>query len=161
MVKGCRTLGSELFLPEELIAFASRWGNEYAWRKKDLLHVAALAGNDLIASGGWQVLFRTPDGNCELYWNSFYPEEMRSDESWGQFVSRSWEESKRSWRMLFEDEGLIEEGRRAFRLFLETEIPGLLPRDALWFVLYFKRSTQISREPQKELQQDAPGLYGG
>lgn len=160
MPDGCHTEGSELFLPEELIAYACKWENEYAWRKKDLLHVAGEAEKNGIASGGWQVMFRTPDGNCELCWNSFYPDEMRDNEPWPEFVNRTWEESRGMWRKLFEDEELVDEGRKAFRLFQDTEVPGLLPRDALWFVLYFKRSAKKIQVPNKDLQSNAPNYIG-
>jgi len=133
-----------LFLPAELLACASKLGNEYAWRKKDLLGVAAAAESEGLASGGWQVQFRTPDGECALCWKSFYPGEMKDDESWPQYVGRSWEEARQKWQQLFDNEEMINEGRRIFRLIQETE-DGLLPRDALWFVLYFRISTQKSR----------------
>jgi hypothetical protein len=139
MPDGCHTEGSELFLPEELIAYACKWENEYAWRKKDLLHVAGEAEKNGIASGGWQVMFRTPDGNCELCWNSFYPDEMRDNEPWPE---------------------LVDEGRKAFRLFQDTEVPGLLPRDALWFVLYFKRSAKKIQVPNKDPLYNAPNYIG-
>src|SRR5512136_1395497 len=103
MVSGCGAEKSELYLPEELIAYASRHGDKYAWRRKDLLHVAKEAEKREIASGGWQVVFCTPDGECELCWYRFYPEGKRDDESWPQFVGRSWEESRQMWRKLFSD----------------------------------------------------------
>ena len=159
-LRGCRGEKSELFLPEELISYACRRGDDYAWRRKDLLHVAEAAENKEIASGGWQVLFRTPDGDCELCWYSFYPEGKRDDESWTQFVGRTWEESRGNWRKLFVDDELIEEGRKAFRLFQETEMPGLLPRDALWFVLYFKRPTKNNPEPQRGRQEGTTNSAG-
>ena len=146
MVGGCGTDICEFFLPEELVAYASKRGDDYAWRRKDLLHVADEAEKREIASGGWQVLFRTPDGDCELCWHSFYPGGKRDNESWSQYVGRSWEESRLMWRKLFLDNSLIEEGKRAFRLFHDTEVPGLLPRDALWFVLYFKRPAKNSND---------------
>ena len=133
-----------VFLPTELLACASRRGNEYAWRKRDLLAVAAAAEMEGLASGGWQVQFRTPDGECALCWKSFYPGEMKAEESWPQYVGRSWEEVRQMWQELFDNEETVDEGRRIFRLIQETE-DGLLPRDALWFVLYFRSSGQGKR----------------
>jgi hypothetical protein len=130
-----------VFLPTELLTCASRRGNEYAWRKRDLLAVAASAELEGLASGGWQVQFRTPDGECALCWKSFYPGERRADEPWPQYVGRSWEEARQMWQELFDNEETVDEGRRIFRLIQETE-DGLLPRDALWFILYFRTSSQ-------------------
>lgn len=146
MVGGCGTNISELFLPEELLAYASKRGDGYVWRWKDLLYVADRAVKMEIASGGCQVLFRTPDGDCELCWHSFYPEGIRDDESWSQYVGRSWDETRLMWRKLLSDKELIAQGKKAFRLFHETEPPGLLPRDALWFVLYFERTANGSND---------------
>jgi hypothetical protein len=130
-----------LFLPAELLACACKLGNEYAWRKKDLLGVAAAAESEGLASGGWQVQFRTPDGECALCWKSFYAGEMKENESWPEYVGRSWEEARQMWQKLFKNEEMVDEGRRIFRLIQETE-DKILPRDALWFVLYFRSSTQ-------------------
>ena len=144
------------FLPNELLASASRRGDEYAWRKRDLLAVAAAAEAEGLASGGWQVQFRTPDGECALCWKSFYPGEMKGEESWPQYVSRSWEEARRKWQELFDNEETVDEGRRIFRLIQETE-DGVLPRDALWFVLYFRTSGQENRCGEQDAGLEAMG----
>jgi len=145
-----------LFLPADLLACASSRGNEYAWRKKDLLGVAAAAELEGLASGGWQVQFRTPDGECALCWKSFYPEEKKAGEAWPEFVGRSWEEARQRWQELFDNEEMIDEGRRIFRLIQQTE-DGLLPRDALWFVLYFRTSAQKSNAGEQDAGIEAMG----
>jgi hypothetical protein len=149
----------ELFLPTELFARASRRGNEYAWRKRDLLAVAAAAELAGLASGGCQVQFLTPDGDCALCWKSLYPGEMKEGESWPQYVGRSWEEVRQKWQELFDNEETVDEGRRIFRLIQETE-DGLLPRDALWFALYFRTSSQNieAREQNAGLEAMGNGL---
>ncbi len=131
-----------LSLPEELLSCGSGMGNEFRCRKKDLLTVAAAAERDGIASDGWKVQFRTSDGECELCWESFYPEEKRENETWHDYVSRSWEESRQMWQRLFDNANLIKEGIKTFRLIQVTEDVEILPRDALWFVLYLRSSTQ-------------------
>jgi hypothetical protein len=125
-----------------LLSCGSRLGNEYRCRKKDLLSVATVAERDGLASNGWKALFRTEDGECELCWKSFYPEEKKKNETWPDYVVRSWEEARQKWQQLFDNEELIEEGRRIFRLIQATEEKGVLPRDTLWFVLYFRSSIQ-------------------
>lgn len=140
MLNECLSQESSWFLPQDLLASACRVGNDLAWRKRDLLHVAAAAENYGVASAGWKVLFLTPDGDLELSWNSFYPDGKREDESLEQFVGRTWVESRQSLRKLFEDDDLIDEGRKVFRLLRETETPDMLPSEALWFVLYFAES---------------------
>jgi hypothetical protein len=145
-----------VFLPTELLACASRRGNEYAWRKRYLLAVAAAAELECLASGGWQVQFRTPDGECALSWKSFYPGEMKAEESWSQYVGRSWEEARQMWQELFDKAETVDEGRRIFRLIQETE-DGLLPRDALWFVLYFRTSSQHIKGAEQDMGLEAMG----
>jgi hypothetical protein len=129
-------------LPEELLAWGSWLGNEYRCRKIDLLNVAAVAERAGLASDGWKVHFRTSDGECELCWNSFYPEEKKENETWQDYVGRSWEEARQKWQQLFDNEEMIEEGKRIFRLIQATEEKSVLPRDVIWFVLYFRSSTQ-------------------
>jgi hypothetical protein len=145
-----------LILPAEILARACSRGNEYAWRKKDLLGVAAAAELEGLASGGWQVQFRTPDGECALCWKSFYPEEKKADESWPEYVGRSWVEAHQRWQELFDNEEMVDEGRRIFRLIQQTE-DGLLPRDALWFVLYFRTSAQKSNMGEENAGMEAMG----
>ena len=137
----------DLFLPVDLLSCADNRGNEYAWRWKDLPRAADEAEKAGLASDGWRALFRTPDGICEFYWSSFVPEPREDDEPWNQYVSRTWGESRRKWQELFENEELIEEGRKIFKVIQETESPGVLPRDALWFILYFGLSTPGNKGP--------------
>jgi len=139
--------GPESFLPTDLLSCASKRGHEYAWRKQDLLTVADAAEHAGLASDGWQVQFRTPDGACELCWSSFDPEERRKSESWSQYVTRSWQESRQMWQKLFDNANLIVEGKKIFRLIQQTEGQGVLPRDTLWFVLHFKSATENKQDP--------------
>jgi hypothetical protein len=145
-----------LFLPADLLACASRRGDEYAWRKKDLLEVAAASELEGLASGGWQAQFRTPDGECALCWKSFYPGEQKDVESWPEYVGRSWEETRQMWQKLFDNEDMVDEGRRIFRLIQQTE-DGLLPRDALWFVLYFRTSAQKCNVEKQNVVMESMG----
>lgn len=149
MIDGCQAEDFWSFLSEELLSSASRRETEFAWRKKDLLSVAAAAEENGLASAGWKGLFRTPDGDLELCWNSFYPEGKDDAESWPQYAGRTWEATRKSWRRLFGDKALIEEGRKLFRLLQETETPGTLPSEVLWFILYFTAPTEKDREPEK------------
>jgi hypothetical protein len=141
--------GTESFLPQDLLSCASKKGNEYAWRRQDLLTVADAAEDAGLASDGWQAQFRTLDGACELCWSSFDPEERRKDETWIQFVTRSWQESRQMWQKLFDSANLVEGGRKVFRLLQQTEGRGVLPRDTLWFVLYFKSETEQMQDPRE------------
>jgi hypothetical protein len=139
----------ESFLTTDLLSCASKRGNEYAWRKHDLLAVADESEHAGLASDGWQVQFRTPDGACELCWSTFYPEERRKNEPWSQYVTRSWQESHQMWQKLFDNANLIDEGIKIFRLIQQTEGQGVLPRDTLWFVLFFKSETQNKQGPRE------------
>jgi hypothetical protein len=127
----------ELFLPIDLLSCADKRENEYAWRRKDLLRVADAAAKAGLASCGGQVQFRSTDGTYEIKWCSFDPEDRREDETWNKYVARSWEETSLMWQKLFDNEDSIEEGRKIFRIIKETETREVMPRDALWFVLYF------------------------
>ncbi len=53
------------------------------------------------------------------------------------------------WQKLFANANLIEEGIKIFRLIQQTEDQGILPRDTLWFVLFFKSATQNKEGPQE------------
>ena len=127
----------ELFLPMDLLSCADKRGNEYAWRRKDLLRVADAAEKAGLASCGGQVQFRSTDGTFEIKWRSFDPEDRRENEAWNKYVVRSWKETCLMWQNIFDNEDLIEEGRKIFKIIKETESREVLPRDALWFVLYF------------------------
>jgi hypothetical protein len=127
----------ELFLSVDLLSCADRRGNEYAWRRKDLLRVAGAAEMAGLASSGVQVQFRSLDGTFGITWRSFEPGERRAHESWIEYINRSWKETCLRWQNLFDDEELIEEGRKIFKIIKETESQAVLPSDVLWFVLNF------------------------
>jgi hypothetical protein len=53
------------------------------------------------------------------------------------------------WQKLFDNANLIDEGIKIFRLIQQTEGQGVLPRDTLWFVLFFKSETQNKQGPRE------------
>ena len=128
----------ELYLPQELLSSASRRGNVYAWRWKDILRVAFAAEKAGLACGGGQAQFRSPDGTFEINWRSFTAEGRRGDETREQYLLRSWKETRRLCHGLFSDELTIAEGKRIFRFIQETVKQDILPRETLWFVLYLQ-----------------------
>jgi hypothetical protein len=136
---------AERFLPKELLSRASKRRNEYAWRWNDILHVASAAEKAGFACTGGQAQFRSPDGTSEFNWSSFTPEGKRGDETWDQYVIRSWKDTRRICHRLFTDESTIAKGKRIFRFIQETAKQDMLPRETLWFVLYFQ-STESGRE---------------
>ena len=137
----------EPFLPADLLSCADKRGNDYAWRRKDLLRVAAAAKKAGLASCGGQVQFRSTDGTFEIKWRSFDPEYRRENEAWNKYVVRSWKETCLKWQNLFDNDDLIEEGRKIFKIIKETETREVLPRDVLWFVLYFAKTSGESVFP--------------
>jgi hypothetical protein len=131
---------TERFLPQELLSSASRRGNDYAWRWKDILPVASAAEKAGLACAGGQAQFRSPDGTFEINWKSFTPEGKRADETREEYLIRSWKETRRICHGLLSDESTIAEGKRIFRFIQETVKQDILPREALWFVLYLQRA---------------------
>ena len=103
------------------------------------------------------MLFRTPDGDGELCWYSYYSPGGDVSEPWPELVARSWQDSRQKWRELFEDPELVEEGRKAFRLLQATEASNLLPREVLWFIIYFIPSGSEEREERLPGRRVAPG----
>ena len=136
---------AERFLPKELLSRASKRGNEYAWRWNDILHVASAAEKAGFACAGGQAQFRSPDGTVTVNWSSFAPKGKRVNETRDQYVIRSWKETRRICHGLFTDEPTIAEGKKIFRSIQETVQQDILPRETLWFVLYF-HSTESRRE---------------
>jgi protein-tyrosine kinase len=134
---------AERFLPEELLSRASRREYEYAWRWKDSIHVASAAEKSGFACAGGKAKFRSPDGRFEINWSSFTTDGRRWNESWDQYVARSWNEARRISHMLFTDETTVEVGKKIFRSIQETVKQDMLPRDSLWIALYFHSAAPV------------------
>ena len=131
---------AEQQLPQELLSRASKRGNEYSWRWKDILSVAYAAEKAGLASAGGQAQFRSPDRTFEINWSNITPKGRREDETQEQYVIRSWKETRWICYGLFTDESAITEGKRIFRFIQETVKQDILLRETLWFVLYFQRA---------------------
>jgi hypothetical protein len=146
---------AERFLPQELLSRASKRGNELAWRWKDLLSVAYAAEQAGLASAGGQAQFRSPDGTFEINWSSFTSGGRIGDETPEQYVIRSWKETRRTCYRLFTDESAIAEGKSIFRFIRETVKQDILPRETIWFILYFQ-SSESGREIHGSGEEPAP-----
>jgi protein-tyrosine kinase len=128
------------YLPSELLCRAIRRDGEYSWRWQDSIHAASAAEKSSIACAGGKAKFRSPDGRYEIIWSSFTTDGRRWDESWDQYVARSWNEARRISHMLFSDETTVEVGKKIFKALQETAQQEILPRDSLWITLTFQSS---------------------
>jgi hypothetical protein len=128
----------ERFLPPELLQMASLRGNEFAWKKKDVIDVIRSAKENRLASIGGEVQFRFPDGYCELYWIGFDSRDRQEDEHWDDYVTRSAEEVIKEFNRINREFDLLDEGYRSFQ-FLKDKVDkdGVALDDYLCYVLYF------------------------
>ncbi len=66
-----KTEEPERLLPESIRRKAVMSGQEWGWRKQDILGAIVAAKGAGLANIGGQVQFVFPDGTCELYWKSY------------------------------------------------------------------------------------------
>ncbi len=120
-------------LPAPTRALADVRGGEAAWRRADLPLLANAARAMSLATTGGQVQLRLPEGAHELYWQDYDPGERRQDESWPQYVDRSWKELLFLAGTLPPDQVIIDGARR---LWPWLGISGAEAAEAMWFVVY-------------------------
>jgi hypothetical protein len=72
-----------------LVVLVVKSGNEYGWRKDDVLNVIEAARKLGIAIIGGQVQYRLPNATCELYWLSYDSEDRKPNESWIDYCNRA------------------------------------------------------------------------
>jgi hypothetical protein len=124
-------------LPNEVLALADWREGEAAWRRGDLLRVAAAARALQFACLGGQVQFRLPDATVELYWQDFDPADRRPSETWEAYVDRSWKEALFLAEGLPRDAVLISQARQVKGL---EDYPEGELADVMWFVTYLAAS---------------------
>lgn len=113
-------------------------GNEYAWKKEDLIDVILSAKKNRLASIGGQVQFRFPDGCCELYWINFDSDDKSEDEPWDEYVARTADEVINKFERVNQEFNFIDEGYNSFQ-FLKHKVDNdrVALEDYLCFVMYF------------------------
>src|SRR5580693_7675601 len=79
----------ELKLPEYLLEKAIKSGNEYGWKKADVLEVIETARQIRMGTIGGQVQYVWPDATCELYWLSYDSEDRKDKENWAEYCDRT------------------------------------------------------------------------
>jgi len=126
-------------LPSDILERASRAGNEYAWRIKDIPDVIAAARAANLINIGGQLQFRLPDGGtCECYWVKVDTSNS-ADEAlpWVERVSRTAEIALADFNALQERFDFIAEGRVGFASYLDPLVArGRDPADSMCFVWY-------------------------
>ena len=80
---------AELKLPQSILNKAIKKGNEYGWKKEDVLEVIETARKLGLATIGGQVQYVLPQGTCELYWLSYDSSDRRRGERWSDYSDRS------------------------------------------------------------------------
>jgi hypothetical protein len=131
----------ELLLPLDVLSCAEKHDNEYRWRGRDLNRVADVAEKIGLASDGWRIIFRSLDGEREIYLNYSQTDHRLDHETWSQYVNRSWRETRLKLQELFENKKLINDGKRIIKMMQKTENYTILPHNVIWFVLYFESET--------------------
>jgi len=141
----------EILLPPDVLSCAEKHGNEYCWHVRDFIRVADAAEKTGLASYGWRIIFRSPDGVSEICWHHSPTNHRLANEAWRQYVRRSWIETRRRWQELFETKSRIDEGRRIIKFMQETEDDLIFPHNVIWFVLDFE-SEQLNNSPSLKLR---------
>jgi hypothetical protein len=123
-------------LPSELVAKASRRGNEFAWCPSDFPAVLSRAEELGLACLAGQFQFRAPEATCEMYWLSADPTDRLPGESWQAYLSRSISEVRVKFSSLLQSTDF---GTEALRWPDVPELSGVgaQPEKYLCFVAYF------------------------
>lgn len=128
---------AELNLPADVLAKAVVSGNEYGWRKGDVIHAVEAARSVGLAVLGGQVQFVVPGATCELYWKEYGPTQRKPGESWESFAARSVEETLVSLERVMKND-LVQEGVSNFSLLRKWQAEGMNLEDQLLFIVYFQ-----------------------
>jgi hypothetical protein len=138
---------AESKLPTNILEKAVISGNEYGWRRPDVVAVIKAAPSSGLAVLGGQIQFVVPDGTCELYWMNFDPTDRKPEESWEAYAIRSSEETLALVDGVMSVD-LVQEGINHFGILKENQSQGLDLEQHLLFIVYF--------QAQEEAEQDAP-----
>lgn len=126
-------------LPADIMARATRRGNEYAWSVDDIPAVIdAVKASNLLNVGG-QLQFRIPmGGTCECYWVEVdTSKEVSHDLPWNERVTATAVAANSQFHDLCIRYDFIAEGRAVFGKQLKSfEAKGGDVREALCFVWY-------------------------
>jgi hypothetical protein len=136
----------ERLLPDDLLARATRRGNEYAWPVDDIPKIIEAAKESSLVNIGGQLQFRFPGGGtCECYWvqvDTF--QSVPSDLPWAERVARTAEVALSDFQELRTRYDFIAEGRVFEEEFLKWEAKGGDPAEALCFVWYVTTPSRAS-----------------
>lgn len=119
----------------KVLTKASLRCTEYAWSWSDVEEVISAAEEFGLANLGDGVLFILPQGIYDFYWLEVSTEELRADESWSAYVSRSANEMRTAFRNR-DQKRFIEEARR-IPFLAEKLNQGESIMQYLWFEFYF------------------------
>jgi len=127
----------ELKLPNDILQIAIRSGNEFGWKKNDIINAIEAAKNTGLATIGGQVQFVFPDGTCELYWIEYDSDEIGNNEEWESYVQRTASECISKLKSILSTYDLIEEGKKHFEFLKKKEEAGFDLNNHLIFIVYF------------------------
>jgi len=130
---------AELRLPNEILTKAIKSGNEYGWKKEDVLCTIEAARQIPMATIGGQVQYVWPDGTCELYWLSYDSEKRKINENWISYCNRTALECSEKFKALITTD-IEEEAINSFDTIKIKHESGIVLIDHQIFILYFNDS---------------------
>ncbi len=123
-------------LPKNLLDKAIKSGNEYGWKKADVLEVIEAARQIPMANIGGQVQYIWPDATCELYWLDYDSEDKKEKEDWVTFCNRTAFECSEKFKNLTTTD-IEKEAINSFEIIKHKFDEGFQLNDHQVFILYF------------------------
>ena len=131
-------MNDEAHLPPDILARATRNGNEYGWSVADIPQVIEAARAAGLVNIGGQLQFILPNGTCECYWidvDTF--KQLSTSLPWDQQVQLSARIALAEIQRLQKEKDFIAEGRKAFAEHLASyEASGGNLSDVMRFIWY-------------------------
>jgi len=126
----------ELKLPAHFLEKAIKSGNEYGWKKGDVLDVIEAARQTHLAAIGGQVQYIWPDAICELYWLSYDSEDRKTKEEWVSYCNRTAFECSEKFKKLLPVD-IEKDAIKSFDFIQDKFEKGVRLDDHQIFILYF------------------------
>ena len=124
-------------LSQSILDLAVKKDGEKGWKLSDVPEVAKDALKNNMGIIGGQIQYRLPRGTCELYWVNADPESKKENESWEEYVLRSYEEFLLKFKENVLSRDIQKEAIESFQFLKEKVEKGMDIEPYQVFLMYF------------------------
>ena len=135
---------AEYRLPISIMKKSIESSNEFGWRQQNFKEVIEAARQIPMAVLGGQVQYVFEDGTCELWWQSYNPQQQLQNEDWLTYCNRSASQAVAIFDKIIKEDSIEKDALSSFEFIKHKQEQGVdIEKHKIFLICFDDRETDL------------------